>query len=122
MKQIAAREAISLLKTMTYVLCAVGILALVFTTVNVTRFATSRGVPWPIAILLDPMDRHRPRRRSVRRRAPGLLGHHPAGLVDHAALGHRMHRRADELLGESVARRADRVAPGVPIRQPCCCT
>jgi hypothetical protein len=40
---------------MSKVLCTVGALALVFTTVNVTRFATSRGVPLPIAILLDPM-------------------------------------------------------------------
>ncbi|MFF3911039.1 extensin [Streptomyces sp. NPDC001848] len=55
MKHIDTREAISLLKSMTWVLCAVGILALVFTTVNVTRFATSRSVPLPIAILLDPM-------------------------------------------------------------------
>lgn len=55
MKQIAAREAIGLLRSMTWVLCAVGILALVFTTVNVTRFATSRNVPLPIAVLLDPM-------------------------------------------------------------------
>lgn len=55
MKQIAAREAISLLGSMTRVLCAVGLLALVFTTVNVTRFATSRDVPLPIAVLLDPM-------------------------------------------------------------------
>ncbi|WP_369356064.1 hypothetical protein [Streptomyces sp. cg2] len=56
MKQIAAREAINLLRTMTRVLCVVGVLALVFTTVNVTRFATSRGgVPLPIAVLLDPM-------------------------------------------------------------------
>ncbi|MGW1285107.1 extensin [Streptomyces sp. NPDC002586] len=55
MKQIAAREAVDLLRTMTWVLCAVGILALVFTTVNVTRFATSRDIPLPIAILLDPM-------------------------------------------------------------------
>ncbi|MDQ1024690.1 hypothetical protein QF035_002272 [Streptomyces umbrinus] len=55
MKQVAAREAIGLLKSMTRVLCAVGILALVFTTVNVTRFATSRDVPLPIAVLLDPM-------------------------------------------------------------------
>ncbi|AOR31017.1 extensin [Streptomyces fodineus] len=55
MKQIAAREAIGLLRTMTWVLCAVGLLALVFTTVNVTRFATSRNVPLAIAILLDPM-------------------------------------------------------------------
>jgi hypothetical protein len=54
-KQIAAREAISLLTTMTRVLCAVGILALVFTTANVTRFATGRGVSLPIACLLDPM-------------------------------------------------------------------
>ncbi|OIJ87112.1 extensin [Streptomyces sp. MUSC 14] len=40
---------------MTRVLCAVGVLALIFTTVNVTRFATSRNVPAPIAVLLDPM-------------------------------------------------------------------
>ncbi|MCZ7458267.1 extensin [Streptomyces sp. WMMC940] len=55
MKQLPAREAIGLLRAMTWVLCAVGILALVFTTVNVTRFATSRDVPLPIAVLLDPM-------------------------------------------------------------------
>ncbi|MBT2418076.1 extensin [Streptomyces sp. ISL-22] len=55
MKQIPARESIGLLRAMTWVLCAVGILALAFTTVNVTRFATSRNVPLPIAILLDPM-------------------------------------------------------------------
>ncbi|MGW3956983.1 extensin [Streptomyces sp. NPDC004752] len=55
MKQIAGREAINLLRTMTWVLCTVGILALVFTTVNVTRFATSRNIPLPIAVLLDPM-------------------------------------------------------------------
>ncbi|MFI1205807.1 extensin [Streptomyces sp. NPDC020883] len=55
MKQIAAREAINLLRTMTRVLCVVGVLALVFTTVNVTRFATSRDVPLPIAVLLDPI-------------------------------------------------------------------
>ncbi|WP_327672688.1 MULTISPECIES: extensin [unclassified Streptomyces] len=48
-------EAIRLLRTMTRTLCAVGALALVFTTVNVTLFARSRGVPLPIAILLDPM-------------------------------------------------------------------
>ncbi|AZS74873.1 extensin [Streptomyces lydicus] len=55
MKQIEAREAVELLRNMTRVLCVVGILALVFTTVNVTRFATSRHVPLPIAVLLDPM-------------------------------------------------------------------
>ncbi|MFF5010580.1 extensin [Streptomyces phaeochromogenes] len=55
MKQVAAREAVGLLRSMTRVLCTVGILALIFTTVNVTRFATSRDVPLPIAILLDPM-------------------------------------------------------------------
>jgi hypothetical protein len=54
-KQIPVREAVALLRTMTRVLCAVGILALIFTTVNVTRFASSRDVPLPIAILLDPM-------------------------------------------------------------------
>ncbi|MFB7630597.1 extensin [Streptomyces sp. NPDC056149] len=55
MKQIAAREAVQLLRTMTRVLYVVGVLALVFTTVNVTRFATSRDDPLPIAVLLDPM-------------------------------------------------------------------
>ncbi|MGH4029309.1 extensin [Actinomycetota bacterium Odt1-20B] len=54
-KVIAAREAITLLTAMTRVLCAVGLLALIFTTVNVTRFATTHQVPLPIAILLDPM-------------------------------------------------------------------
>lgn len=44
-----------MLRALTEVLCAVGILALVFTAVNVTGFATSRGIPLPIAILLDPM-------------------------------------------------------------------
>ncbi|GGW97782.1 extensin [Streptomyces noursei] len=55
LKQVEAREAVSLLRSMTRVLCVVGVLALVFTTVNVTRFATSRDVPLPIAVLLDPM-------------------------------------------------------------------
>ncbi|WP_246144264.1 hypothetical protein [Actinacidiphila oryziradicis] len=40
---------------MTRTLCAVGVLALVFTAVNVTLFATAHGVIWPIALLLDPM-------------------------------------------------------------------
>lgn len=44
-----------LLRTLTRVLCAVGLLALIFTTTNVTRFAASRDVPLPIATLLDPM-------------------------------------------------------------------
>ncbi|WP_310725806.1 extensin [Streptomyces sp. N2A] len=55
MKQIQAREAVELLRNMTRVLSVVGLLALVFTTVNVTRFAISRHVPLPIAVLLDPM-------------------------------------------------------------------
>ncbi|MFF2811808.1 extensin [Streptomyces sp. NPDC058000] len=55
MKQIEAREAVHLLRSMTRVLCIVGVLALVFTTINVTRFATSRDVPLPIAVLLDPI-------------------------------------------------------------------
>lgn len=48
-------EARRLLAALTRALAAVAVLALVFTAVNVTLFATSRGVPWPIAILLDPM-------------------------------------------------------------------
>ncbi|MFI2030551.1 extensin [Streptomyces buecherae] len=55
MRQVAIREAVSLLRAMTWVLCVVGALALVCTTVNVTRFAASRDVPLPIAMLLDPM-------------------------------------------------------------------
>ncbi|MEV3854976.1 extensin [Streptomyces sp. NPDC050095] len=55
MKAPAAQDAIRLLQAMTRVLCAVGVLALVFTTVNVTRFATGRDVPLGIAVLLDPM-------------------------------------------------------------------
>lgn len=48
-------EAEQLLHTLTRALCAVGVLALVFTAVNVTLFAASRGVPIWIAALLDPM-------------------------------------------------------------------
>ncbi|MEV5942816.1 extensin [Streptomyces sp. NPDC051994] len=48
-------EAHSLLTALTRALAAVGVLALVFTAVNVTLFATSRGVAPTIAILLDPM-------------------------------------------------------------------
>lgn len=55
MKPVPAAEAVALLRTMTRVLCVVAFLALVFTTVNVTRFATSRDVPLAIAVLLDPM-------------------------------------------------------------------
>ncbi|MFD7169120.1 extensin [Streptomyces violascens] len=48
-------EAHSLLTALTRALATVGVLALVFTAVNVTLFATSRGVAPAIAILLDPM-------------------------------------------------------------------
>ncbi|MEN8652380.1 extensin [Streptomyces sp. 21So2-11] len=48
-------QAQALLTALTRALAGVAVLALVFTAVNVTLFATSRGVPWPIALLLDPM-------------------------------------------------------------------
>ncbi|MFF9560349.1 hypothetical protein ACF1DY_31615 [Streptomyces albus] len=48
-------EAKQLLRDLTRALCAVGLLALAFTAVNVTLFATARGVPLAIAVLLDPM-------------------------------------------------------------------
>ncbi|MFJ8313443.1 MULTISPECIES: extensin [unclassified Streptomyces] len=48
-------EARSLLSALTRALASVGMLALAFTAVNVTLFATSRGVDPTIAILLDPM-------------------------------------------------------------------
>ncbi|AXK37864.1 hypothetical protein DVA86_33800 [Streptomyces armeniacus] len=44
-----------MLHRLTILLCAVGVLALTFTAVNVTLFASSRDVPLPIAVLLDPM-------------------------------------------------------------------
>ncbi|MFE4868200.1 extensin [Streptomyces sp. NPDC056682] len=48
-------EAHSLLTALTRALATVGVLALIFTAVNVTLFATSRGVAPAIALLLDPM-------------------------------------------------------------------
>lgn len=51
----AAAEARALLTALTRALTGVAVLALVFTAVNVTLFATSRGVTPAIAILLDPM-------------------------------------------------------------------
>ncbi|WP_419997807.1 extensin [Streptomyces boninensis] len=44
-----------LLTTLTRFLASVALLALVFTAVNVTLFAVASGIPWPIAILLDPL-------------------------------------------------------------------
>jgi hypothetical protein len=48
-------EAQALLTALTRALAGVAVMTLVFTAVNVTLFATRRGVPWPIALLLDPM-------------------------------------------------------------------
>lgn len=48
-------EADALLLALKRCLTAVGVLALIFTAVNVTLFATAHGIPWPIALLLDPM-------------------------------------------------------------------
>lgn len=45
----------ALLDTLTRALAAVAVLALTFTAVNVTLLAVRHGVPWPTAILLDPM-------------------------------------------------------------------
>ncbi|WP_329433240.1 extensin [Streptomyces sp. NBC_01280] len=51
----APAEARALLTALTRALAGVAVLALIFTAVNVTLFATSRGVTPIIAILLDPM-------------------------------------------------------------------
>ncbi|MGW7074660.1 extensin [Streptomyces sp. NPDC054866] len=48
-------QAHTLLTALTRALAGVAVLTLVFTAVNVTLFATSRGVSLGIAILLDPM-------------------------------------------------------------------
>ena len=55
MKPPTPAEAHALLSALTRALCAVGLLALTFTAVNVTLFARSRGVPLAIAVLLDPI-------------------------------------------------------------------
>lgn len=44
-----------MLDTLTRALAAVAVLALTFTAVNVTLLAVRHGVPWPTALLLDPM-------------------------------------------------------------------
>ncbi|MFB7707508.1 MULTISPECIES: extensin [unclassified Streptomyces] len=51
----APAEARALLTALTRALAGVAVLALIFTAVNVTLFATSRGVTPAIAVLLDPM-------------------------------------------------------------------
>jgi hypothetical protein len=48
-------EVQALLRALTRALAAVAAMAAVFTAVNVTGFATTHGIPGPIAILLDPM-------------------------------------------------------------------
>ncbi|MET9296869.1 hypothetical protein [Streptomyces sp. NPDC003077] len=54
-RQPDADDAEALLRSLTRALAAAALLTAVFTAVNVTRFATAHGVPWPIAVLLDPM-------------------------------------------------------------------
>ncbi|MBL1102754.1 hypothetical protein JK363_40505 [Streptomyces sp. 205] len=44
-----------MLRALVRILAGVAVLALVFTAVNVTGFATDHHIPWPIALLLDPM-------------------------------------------------------------------
>ncbi|MCQ4081837.1 hypothetical protein NGB36_14775 [Streptomyces sp. RB6PN25] len=51
----SAREAAALLAALTRALAGVATLAAVFTAVNVTGFATAHHIPWPVAMLLDPM-------------------------------------------------------------------
>ncbi|MGO4420741.1 hypothetical protein AB4Z54_18965, partial [Streptomyces sp. MCAF7] len=48
-------EVDALLRALVRILAGVAVLALVFTAVNVTLFATDHHIPWPIALLLDPM-------------------------------------------------------------------
>ncbi|MFI0818605.1 hypothetical protein ACH4TX_19185 [Streptomyces sp. NPDC021098] len=45
----------TLLRTLVRILAGVAALALIFTAVNVTLFAVDHHIPWPIAVLLDPM-------------------------------------------------------------------
>ncbi|AJZ83301.2 hypothetical protein AS97_11465 [Streptomyces sp. AgN23] len=43
------------MRTLVRILAGVAALALIFTAVNVTLFAVDHHIPWPIAVLLDPM-------------------------------------------------------------------
>ncbi|GAA1200412.1 hypothetical protein GCM10009578_046780 [Streptomyces rhizosphaericus] len=45
----------TLMRTLVRILAGVAALALIFTAVNVTLFAVDHHIPWPIAVLLDPM-------------------------------------------------------------------
>ncbi|MEE4599242.1 hypothetical protein V2J94_46880 [Streptomyces sp. DSM 41524] len=45
----------TLMRTLVRILAGVAALALIFTAVNVTLFAVDHHIPWPIALLLDPM-------------------------------------------------------------------
>ncbi|WP_250847561.1 hypothetical protein [Streptomyces hygroscopicus] len=45
----------TLMRTLVRILAGVAGLALIFTAVNVTLFAVDHHIPWPIAVLLDPM-------------------------------------------------------------------
>ncbi|WP_308124890.1 hypothetical protein [Streptomyces sp. NEAU-YJ-81] len=45
----------ALLRALVRILSGVAVLALIFTAVNVTLFAVDHHIPWPIALLLDPM-------------------------------------------------------------------
>ncbi|MFJ2348152.1 hypothetical protein [Streptomyces antimycoticus] len=45
----------TLMRTLVRILAGVAAIALIFTAVNVTLFAVDHHIPWPIAVLLDPM-------------------------------------------------------------------
>ncbi|MFT9480781.1 hypothetical protein [Streptomyces sp. Mo3] len=45
----------TLMRTLVRILAGVAALALIFTAVNVTLFAVDHHIPWPIAVLLNPM-------------------------------------------------------------------
>ncbi|GDY46489.1 hypothetical protein [Streptomyces antimycoticus] len=45
----------TLMRTLVRILAGVAAVALIFTAVNVTLFAVDHHIPWPIAVLLDPM-------------------------------------------------------------------
>ncbi len=81
-------EAQALLSALARALAGVAALALVFTAVNVTLFATSRGVHPGIAILLDPMA-GLALATVLYADARLAAGAAPTGVVGGAALVHR---------------------------------
>ncbi|MER8162142.1 hypothetical protein [Streptomyces sp. NPDC094472] len=104
-------EVDTLMRTLVRILAGIAGLALIFTAVNVTLFAVDHHIPWPIALLLDPMVALTLATVLYADARLAAWNIPPTTLVHHPALVRRPGRHRDEHLDLPLARRPHRLAP-----------